>query len=160
MSLPAKEATKSWLKASRNFETEEEECTVITNKFENLNQINEKDDLLNSKFILTDSESSEVLLNDIKPPNLIKSPIKIGKKKLVLNGSIKLIEGENLTSFLQRNPYKSNWNDPSQSKAYNRMKFVKQQKYSQFLINIFYWFNNLNAIKALDDRYSTKLIDF
>ena len=78
----------------------------------------------------------------------------------ILNGKVVLIDGENLTSFLNRYPYSRNKNKGSLSNSSNRLKFWNEKRYSNFLRNLFYCYKNVNALAILDGRYKERILLF
>ena len=110
------------------------------------------------------SDSSEYILNDIKPFKNYDQLIDLPKIKplefKILNENVTLFEGENLATFLRRYPYSKNKNNVLLSSSSNRLKYLNEKRYSNFLRNLFYCYKNIKAIEILDDRYKEKLIKF
>ena len=78
------------------------------------------------------SEDSECLLKDVTPTWVLKPILEMHQPMIIpifLN-TIKLIEGENLASFLKRNPYKKNKNNINLSNVSNKLKYCKEKRYT------------------------------
>ena len=96
------------------------------------------------------SDESDTLLKNVTPSWLNETKIIKQREYLIWKKSIKLIEGENLTQFLKRNSYTKNKKDPKLSNISNRLKYCNEKRHTNWLRNLFCWFNNIEAITVLN----------
>ena len=74
-----------------------------------------------------------------------------------INGSIKLIEGETLSHFLQRYPYQKYMNNNLLWNSANKLQFLGNKKYWNYLRNIYYLFRNIKVLKILNENFESEI---
>ena len=95
-------------------------------------------------------DESDTLLKNITPSWLNETKTIKQREYLIRKKSIKLIEGENLVQFLKRNSYTKNKNDSKLSNVSNWLKYCNEKRHTNWLRNLFCWFNNIEAITVLN----------
>ena len=108
--------------------------------------------------------TTDYIKNELELDNvnfLEKNEIIIEEEKSIswINGSIKLIEGENLSHFLQRYPYWKNKNNNLLWNSANKLQFLGNKKYWNYLRNIYYWFRNIKALKILNENFESEILN-
>ena len=102
---------------------------------------------------------SELQINQLDSQSLSVHTVEVEKSFIGLNGSIRLIEGENFSHFIQRYPYKKTKNNTLLSNSANKLKYLENKNYGNFVRNIFYCFRNIKALKILDMKYESEILD-
>ena len=108
------------------------------------------------------SEDSECLLKDVTPTWILKPMLEIPQPMIIpicLN-TIKLIDGENLASFLKRNPYKKNKNNIYLSNVSNKLKHCKEKRYTNWIRDLYYCYNNIDSISILNSNLKEFIMKF
>ena len=94
--------------------------------------------------ILSQDSDGVSILRDVKLKQPSARPLIFWK---IRDQLITIKPGENLSSFLNRNPYKKHQRDFSLSKEANKLKFLDEKKTSNWHRNVFYWYKNIAAIE-------------